>query len=184
MHSTKHPRHSLAPGRVLWHIVCMQHELHTCANGLTVIAAPRHAVPLVSVQVWVGTGSVMEGAHTGSGISHLLEHQVFKGTAEFNGEKLNRRVPELGGSWNAYTTTDRTVYHINGPARHWREFLHLLVQLVFHPSFPQDEFERERDVIRREMDMYADDPQDASYHALAQTLYKVSPRRLALQAVP
>lgn len=156
----------------------MQHELHTCPNGLTVIAAPRHAVPLVSVQLWVGTGSVMEGAHTGSGISHLLEHQVFKGTAEFDGEALNRRVPELGGSWNAYTTTDRTVYHINGPADHWREFLHLLVQLVFHPSFPQDEFERERDVIRREMDMYADDPQDASYHALAETLYKVSPRRL------
>ena len=156
----------------------MQHELHTCRNGLPVIAAPRHAVPLVSVQVWVGTGSMLEGAHAGSGISHLLEHQVFKGTEEFNGEELNRRVPELGGSWNAYTTTDRTVYHINGPAEHWKEFLHLLVQLVFHPSFPQDEFERERDVIRREMDMYADDPQDASYYALAETLYKTSPRRL------
>lgn len=156
----------------------MQHEVHVCANGLTVLAAPRRAFPLVSVQVWVGTGSVLEGAHLGSGISHLLEHQVFKGSAEYSGGELNRRVPELGGSWNAYTTTDRTVYHIDGPAAHWREFLHLLVQLVFHPAFPQEEFERERDVIRREMDMYADDPQDASYHALAETLYKVSPRRL------
>ena len=156
----------------------MQHEVHVCPNGLTVLAAARHAVPLVSVQVWVGTGSMLEGAHAGSGISHLLEHQVFKGTAEFNGETLNRRVPELGGSWNAYTSTDRTVYHINGPAQHWREFLHLLVQLVFHPAFPQDDFERERDVIRREMDMYADDPQDAAYHALVQTLYKAGTRRL------
>lgn len=88
----------------------MQHEVHVCANGLTVLAAPRRAFPLVSVQVWVGTGSMLEGAHLGSGISHLLEHQVFKGSAEYSGGELNRRVPELGGSWNAYTTTDRTVY--------------------------------------------------------------------------
>ena len=173
------PAHTILACRILlWHSVCMQHEVHVCPNGLTVLAAARHAVPLVSVQVWVGTGSMLEGAHAGSGISHLLEHQVFKGTAEFNGETLNRRVPELGGSWNAYTSTDRTVYHINGPAQHWREFLHLLVQLVFHPAFPQDDFERERDVIRREMDMYADDPQDAAYHALVQTLYKAGTRRL------
>ena len=156
----------------------MQHEVHVCANGLTVLAAERRAFPLVSLQVWVGTGSVLEGSRLGSGVSHLLEHQVFKGTAEYSGEELNKRVPELGGSWNAYTSTDRTVYHINGPAAHWREFLHLLVQLVFHPAFPQDDFERERDVIRREMDMYADDPQDVAYYALAETLFKVNPRRL------
>ena len=156
----------------------MNHQVHVCPNGLTVVAAPRRAFPLVSVQVWVGTGSTLEGSLLGSGISHLLEHQVFKGTAELDGETLNRRVPELGGSWNAYTSSDRTVYHINGPAEHWREFLHLLVQLVFHPAFPEGEFERERDVIRREMDMYADDPQDASYHSLVQTLYKVNPKRL------
>ncbi len=156
----------------------MQHEVHVCSNGFTAVVAPQKAFPLVSMQVWIQTGSMHEGEHLGAGLSHLLEHMVFKGTSEFSARQLNERVPELGGMWNAYTSTDRTVFYIDGPAAHWREFLHLLAQLTLHPAFPRDEWERERDVIRREMSMYNDDPQDTSYHALIRTLYKVSPRRL------
>lgn len=156
----------------------MQHAAHVCRNGMTALVAPLEKSSLVSLQVWVGTGSVHEAEFAGAGISHLLEHMVFKGTAEYSGQELNERVPALGGLWNAYTSTDRTVYHIDGPAAHWREFLHLLVQLTLHPSFPEEEYERERDVIRREMAMYDDDPQDAAYHALIGTLYKKHPRRL------
>ncbi len=130
------------------------------------------------MQVWIETGSMHEGEHLGAGLSHLLEHMVFKGTEELDARQLNERVPALGGMWNAYTSTDRTVFYIDGPAAHWREFLHLLAQLTLHPVFPREEWERERDVIRREMSMYNDDPQDAAYHALIRTLYKVSPRRL------
>lgn len=162
----------------------MQHEVHVCPNGLTAMVAPQRNLPLVSLQIWVESGSIHEEEHAGAGISHLIEHMVFKGTTEFSGQQLNERVPELGGSWNAYTSTDRTVYHIDGPAEHWREFLHLLTQLVFHPTFPEDEFERERDVIRREMDMYNDDPQDASYRALITTLFKSHPRRLPVIGEP
>ena len=156
----------------------MQHDVHVCSNGFTTVVAPQKAFPLVSMQVWIQTGSMHEGEHLGAGLSHLLEHMVFKGTSEFSARQLNERVPELGGMWNAYTSTDRTVFYIDGPADHWREFLHLLAQLTLHPAFPRDEWERERDVIRREMSMYNDDPQDIAYHALIRTLYKVSPRRL------
>lgn len=156
----------------------MKYQSHVCPNGLTALAAPQRELPLISLQVWVETGSAHEAEYSGAGISHLLEHMVFKGTAEFSGQELNERVPALGGLWNAYTSTDRTVYHIDGPAEHWREFLHLLVQLTLHPCFPEDEFECERDVIRREMAMYDDDPQDAAYHALIGTLYRREPRRL------
>ena len=156
----------------------MQHEVHVCSNGFTAVVAPQNAFPLVSLQVWIQTGSMHEGEHMGAGLSHLLEHMVFKGTTEFSARQLNERVPELGGMWNAYTSTDRTVFYIDGPAEHWREFLHLLAQLTLHPAFPRDEWERERDVIRREMSMYNDDPQDTAYHALIRTLYKVSPRRV------
>ena len=156
----------------------MQHEVHVCSNGFTTVVAPQSAFPLVSLQVWIETGSMHEGEHLGAGLSHLLEHMVFKGTSEYTARQLNERVPELGGMWNAYTSTDRTVFYIDGPAAHWREFLHLLAQLTLHPAFPQDEWERERDVIRREMAMYNDDPQDAAYHALISTLFKVSPRRI------
>lgn len=156
----------------------MQHEIHVCSNGFTTVVAPQKAFPLVSLQVWIETGSMHEGEHLGAGLSHLLEHMVFKGTSEFDARRLNERVPALGGMWNAYTSTDRTVFYIDGPAAHWREFLHLLAQLTLHPVFPREEWERERDVIRREMSMYNDDPQDAAYHALIRTLYKVSPRRM------
>lgn len=156
----------------------MQHELHVCPNGFTTVVSPQKAFPLVSMQVWIETGSIHEGGHLGAGLSHLLEHMVFKGTEQFTARQLNERVPELGGMWNAYTSTDRTVFYIDGPAAHWRDFLHLLAQLTLHPTFPREEWERERDVIRREMSMYNDDPQDAAYHALISTLFKAAPRRL------
>lgn len=155
----------------------MDRQAYVCRNGLTVLAEQREEFPLVSLQLWVETGSEHEGEFLGAGVSHLLEHMVFKGTSEYSASELNARVSRLGGLWNAYTSTNRTVFHIDGPSAHWREFLHILVQLVFHPLFPQDEFERERDVIRREMAMYDDDPQDAAYKALISTLYKVHPRR-------
>lgn len=156
----------------------MQHQIHRCANGLTALVAPQHDLPLVSLQLWVETGSTQEGEWAGAGLSHLLEHMVFKGTERFSGRELNERVPELGGLWNAYTSGDRTVFYIDGPATSWREFLELLVQICLHPTFPREEFEREREVIRREMAMCDDDPQDVAYHTLLRTLYHRHPRRL------
>ncbi|MGN0837191.1 MAG: M16 family metallopeptidase, partial [Akkermansia sp.] len=156
----------------------MQHRIHRCANGLTALVAPQRDLPLVSLQVWVETGSAQEGEWAGSGLSHLLEHMVFKGTERFSGLELNERVPALGGLWNAYTSTDRTVFYIDGPSTSWREFLELLVQLCLHPTFPREEFEREREVIRREMAMCDDDPQDVAYNTLISTLYRRHPRRL------
>ncbi len=153
-------------------------QLHISPNGLTTLAARQAALPLVTIQFWVQTGSTHEGAHLGSGLSHLVEHMVFKGSAHYSGRELSERVPALGGQWNAYTSTDRTVYYIDGPAEHWREFLHLLAELVLRPAFPTEDFENERETIRREMAMYRDDPQDAAYHALMGTLFKAHPRRL------
>lgn len=156
----------------------MKPLLHTCPNGLTLLITREPAHPVASFQVWVSTGSASEGAYAGSGISHLLEHMVFKGAGEYDAAGLNEEVSRLGGQWNAYTSTDRTVYHIDGPAEHWHAFLHILLQLTFHPTFPESEFERECEVIRREMAMYRDDPQDAAYRALVETLFKAHPRRL------
>lgn len=156
----------------------MQGEVYTCKNGLTVIVNRQTAFPVVSAQVWVSTGAAHEGEFAGSGLSHLIEHMVFKGTRHLNAQQLNEEVANLGGAWNAYTSTDRTVYYIDGPSAHWQCFTDLLLELVYHPAFPEDEFEKEREVIRREMAMYNDDPRDASYRALVQTVFTVHPRRL------
>lgn len=151
---------------------------HTCGNGLSVLLRPCAAHPVVSLQIWVRTGSMQEGSHLGSGLSHLLEHMVFKGTRNHTGQQLAEQVQALGGHWNAYTSTDRTVYHIDGPAEAWETFLELLAELVYHPTFPAEEFDKEKEVIRREMAMYQDDPGDLAYRTLIGTLYKRSPRKL------
>lgn len=153
-------------------------HVHTCGNGLAALVRPDASHPVVSVQFWVRTGSVDEAPRLGSGLSHLLEHMVFKGTRHFDGQALAEAVQSLGGHWNAYTSTDRTVYHIDGPAEAWESFVELLSELVFFPTFPEEEFEKEKDVIRREMAMYADDPDEAAYRALVGTLYRRDPRRL------
>ncbi len=162
----------------------MQTQTHLSSNGLTTLFQQQGDPPILSLQFWVRTGSLHESPHLGSGLSHLLEHMVFKGTRSYDATQLAERVSSLGGQWNAYTTTDRTVYHIDGPAEHWSEFLHILHELVFFPSFPRDEWEREREVIRREMAMYDDSPSDISYRALIETLYHAHPRRLPVIGYP
>ncbi len=73
-------------------------------NGLTVLIKEDRAHPVVSLQYWVATGSMNEGYLEGSGISHLLEHLVFKGTKSYSCQELAQKVQELGGHWIAYTS--------------------------------------------------------------------------------
>lgn len=153
-------------------------------NGLTVLIREDKSHPVVSLQYWVGTGSMNEGHLQGSGLSHLLEHLVFKGTESYSGQDLAQKVQERGGHWNAYTSVNRTVFYIDGPAESWQIFLNLLTELVFSPTFPEEELEREKEVVRREMAMYADDPDSVAYQLLMQTLYLKHPRRWPVLGEP
>lgn len=146
-------------------------------NGLAVILDPDSAAPVVSAQVWVETGSLHEGALLGSGVSHFLEHMVFKGGGKFGADELATAVQAAGGHWNAYTTFDRTVYYIDGPASGLGTFLEVLAAMVFAPALPQEEFEKEKDVIRREIDMGLDDPDDVASRLLFSTAFTSDPRR-------
>ncbi len=158
--------------------------IHRFGNGLTVLIKEDKSHPVVSLQYWVGTGSMNEGHLQGSGISHLLEHLVFKGTENYSGQDLARKVQERGGHWNAYTSVNRTVFYIDGPAESWQIFLNLLTELVFSPTFPEGELEREKEVVRREMAMYADEPDSVAYQLLMQTLYLKHPRRWPVLGEP
>jgi len=90
-------------------------ERRILANGLEVIYSHRPGVGLCTVQAWVRTGSIHEGRWEGSGISHYLEHMVFKGTGRFTNRELTEAIHRSGGSSNAYTTFDRTVYYVDAP---------------------------------------------------------------------
>jgi len=146
-------------------------------NGLTLILDPDDSAPVVSSQLWVETGSIHEGRLLGSGVSHFLEHMVFKGGGAFGPSDLAETVQAAGGHWNAYTSFDRTVYYIDGPATGLTTFLDVLAAMVFHPHLPESEFEKEKDVIRREIDMGLDDPDDTNHRLLFTTAFTRDARR-------
>jgi len=152
-------------------------RLETLIPEFDTIFDPIDGSAVISAQIWVETGSQHESALAGSGISHLLEHMVFKGTDRFSGEELSQEVQAAGGQWNAYTSFDRTVYYIDGPAKSLDLFLSALVEMVFRPAFPEDEFEKEKDVIRREIAMGLDDPDSVASQLLFRTSYQRDNRR-------
>lgn len=151
--------------------------VETLPNGLTLILDPDPTAPVVSAQIWVETGSMHEDGHLGAGISHFLEHMVFKGTRDYDADTLAGTVQAAGGHWNAYTSFDRTVYYIDGPAESLPVFLKTLTNLVFFPNLPESEFEKEKDVIRREIDMGLDDPDNVASRLLFATVFGLDPRR-------
>jgi len=134
-------------------------HLFTYENGLTLIVREDHSAPVASVQAWCAAGSITEGEHLGSGKSHILEHMLFKGTERRPTAALATEIQSLGGYTNAYTTFDRTVYFIDLPAKNWTGALDILVDSMFNSTLPEDEYEKEMEVVRREFAMGFDDPQ-------------------------
>ena len=152
-------------------------ERFVLANGLTVIHRPSWNADVVSAQLWVKTGSIHEGEMLGSGLSHYLEHMLFKGSDRRAAADISREVHGFGGSINAYTSYDRTVYHIDAPAEAAGQSLDVLQDLVFHARLDAADCEREREVILREIDMYLDDPHDTLSRTLFQTAFRKHPYR-------
>lgn len=152
-------------------------QRHVLDNGLTVVHRPDFSSEVVSVQVWVKTGSIHENSLIGSGLSHYLEHLLFKGTERRDGKAISREVHAMGASINAYTTFDRTVYYIDGPSSAFARIVDVLWDLVLHSTLPEEEVLRERDVILREIDMGLDDPDRQLTQALFRTAFYRHPYR-------
>jgi zinc protease len=147
-----------------WHV---PPERLILPNGLTVLLQSDRSAPIASVQVWVKTGSIHEGAYLGAGLSHFLEHMLFKGTTRRAGREISLTIQAHGGHINAYTTFDRTVYYVDLPAEHTAVAIDILADAVLHSTLPTEEVAREREVILREIDMGEDDPD----HRLGETLF-------------
>ncbi len=144
-------------------------------NGLTVVHQPDFSAKLASVQVWVKTGSIHECQWLGAGLSHFLEHMLFKGTARRGPLDISREVHAAGAYINAYTTYDRTVYYIDTPQESLEETADILADMCFHASLVDDGFATERDVILREIAMGEDDPDRKLFHAFARTCFRRHP---------
>lgn len=153
-------------------------------NGLTIIVREDHSAPVVSVQAWCMSGSIHEGKWLGAGLSHVLEHMLFKGTTTRPGSRIDQEVQEAGGYMNAYTSFDRTVYHIDVPNTGARVAIDILCDIMQHATLPSDELEKEKQVIVREMDMNLDDPGRRASRRLFETAYTRSPYRFTIIGYP
>jgi len=158
--------------------------LTTLENGLTIIVREDHSAPVVSAQAWCMAGSIHEGKWLGAGLSHVLEHMLFKGTTTRAGSRIDQEVQEAGGYMNAYTSFDRTVYHIDVPNTGAKVAIDILCDIMQHATLPPEELAKEMQVIVREMDMNVDDPGRRASRRLFETAYVKSPYRFTIIGYP
>lgn len=147
-------------------------------NGLTCLIKEDHSSPVVAIQIWVGSGSIHEDDLLGSGLSHYIEHMIFKGTPTQKPGDIARGIHDLGGDLNAYTTLDRTVFHTTLPSRHWQAGLNIFSDAILNPVFPESEWQKEKDVIVREMSMRLDNPDIMLNELLWRTAFMTHPYRV------
>ena len=131
--------------------------LHTLANGVRVLVHRLPGRPTADVSVYVHTGSQHEAARD-SGISHVVEHMAFKGTATRDCQRINLDAERLGAQVNAHTDKDHSAFHMAGLGADAPDFIRMLGDIVLQPTFPADELERERQVILHEYVEDEDDP--------------------------
>jgi len=141
---------------------------------------PDSGEKLVSVYVKVKAGLSSENIYAGSGITHFIEHMIFKGTHDMGVGVLASKVKSLGGRINASTSLDTTTFHITLPSEHLKEAVDLLSEAVMNPAFDAKEFEKEREVIKNEMRLHEDDPSRRINMILFETAYTRHPYRFPI----
>lgn len=150
-------------------------QVFTFPNGLTLIVEENRGAPVASVQAWCNTGSIHEGKLLGAGLSHILEHMLFKGTSSRAPGVIASQVQDQGGYINAYTSYDRTVYWIDVPAKGASKAVDILADAMMNATLPTEEYDKEQEVIRREFAMGYDNPDRTASLLLFRTAYHRSP---------
>ena len=145
-------------------------------NGLKVILEENKTSPVVALQILVKVGSADENDEE-AGICHFIEHMFFKGTGKRKVREGAREIESLGGTINAYTSYDQTVYHITIASRYAEIGLDILSDAIQHSTFDPLEFEREREVILEEIRRGEDDPSRRLFRQTMTTLYQQHPYR-------
>lgn len=137
----------------------MSYQCTTLPSGLRVATQSMPGVKSAAVAVTVGVGSRHE-TDAQSGLSHVLEHMAFKGTARRNAKQIAEEFEDIGGNFNAYTSVENTVYYARMLAEHLPKATHLLADILQHSTFDAEELKREQDVILQEIAAHKDSPED------------------------
>jgi len=155
-HEPEHVRRSLLPG------------------GLKVVTEHIPSVRSVSVGIWVKTGSRHESPSQG-GITHFLEHMLFKGTDRRTAFEIALSMEAVGGFLNAFTANEHTCYYARCLDSELPLALDVLCDMVLHPRFPDEEIAKEKNVVIEEMKMYRDSPEDVVFEEFTKHLFDPHP---------
>ena len=146
----------------------------TLSNGVRLVSERIPSVRSVSVGIWVFTGSRDETVEE-SGISHFIEHMVFKGTANRSMSQIARRMEAVGGYLNAFTGKEYTCFYARALDEHLSRAIDTVCDLVLEPTFAEKEISKEKDVVIEEMKMYEDSPEDLVFDRFESIVYGKHP---------
>ncbi len=146
-------------------------ETTTLANGVRVITEHMPHVRSVSLGVWIGTGSRSETPDQG-GISHFIEHMVFKGTSHRSAEEIARSVDSIGGGLDAFTAKEMVSYNTKVLDEHLPLAFDVLADMVRNPLFRQEDIEKEKGVILEELKMEVDNPEYLLHEIFSSNFWK------------
>lgn len=152
----------------------MSVRLTTLSSGLRIVTDTMPELATISLGLWFGVGTRHEPQHLG-GLSHMLEHMFFKGTATRDVKTLNRTIEDVGGYLNAYTSREQTAYHVRALAEHTPLAMELLSDLMLHSRFDPTDIEREKSVIAQEIGEAYDTPDDRVFDIFQSACYKDQP---------
>jgi zinc protease len=154
-----------------------QAQKFTLANGMTLIVKPDRRAPTAVHMVWVRVGSVDEVDGT-TGVAHVLEHMMFKGTEKLKAGEFSRQVAALGGRENAFTSKDYTGYYQQIPADRLEDVMKLESDRFAHNRWPDEEFKRELEVVKEERRMRTEDsPRALLWENMGAIAFQAAPVR-------
>jgi zinc protease len=146
-------------------------------NGISIYIRPNSAAPVATVQAWVKTGSIHEADKLGCGLSHFLEHMLFQGTKNYSSDDITGIVHQNGGEMNAYTSFAVTCYYIELLSESTKKAIDILTDMLQTPTFKEETFKTEKDVILRECSMGNDNPDRKVGEKLWKTVFRNHPVR-------
>lgn len=152
-------------------------------NGVRIVTETIPAVRSVSVGAWIAVGSRDEKSRE-CGISHFIEHMVFKGTARRRTHQVAQRMESVGGFLNAFTGKEYTCFYARGLDEHLGRAVDIVTDLILQPSFPERELVKEKDVVLEEIKMYEDNPEDRIFDTFESVVYRGHPLSRPIVGTP
>lgn len=143
---------------------------HVLPNGLKVVAESIPHVRSIALGIWIATGSVNETERE-NGMSHFIEHMLFKGTGSRSAREIAEAFDEIGGQVNAFTSKEMTCYYVKVLDQHFQTSLHILADMFFDSKFLDTEISKEKKVIVEEIRMVEDTPDDLIHDLLAEASF-------------